>query len=469
MHPEGWPSSIRARLLLWLCVPLVVFLSIDAWTNYRAATRTAQLAFDRLLVTSAHALADLIRLERGQLVIGLPHAALELYDHPMEAGQDEAQVRGRMLYRVGFIDGSYLGGDKELGAFTGRPASHPIYRSMIALYDTMQGQEPLRMAALVQPIESFDGARLVVVQVAESAYPRQALVRSILVETLVRHAGLLAVVLVLVWLVATLALRPLDALARSLEARPAHDLTPLPPMSVPRELRPVVLGFDGLLARLGRAQAEQRRFVADASHQLRTPLSVLQLHADAGLRGDVPEKEALGAIATTLVRARGLAEQLLSLARAQQTVQNAPEAADLREVASEACVELSPLMSAKYLDFHFDCPPCVVQTHPWMIAEIVKNLLRNAIEFTPPEGSLGVRIEQQERGVQLTVWDSGPGLSAAMREQLFKPFATERPARGVGLGLAICHDLAQALGATLAFVNREGEGASGLEVRLLLG
>ncbi len=471
MPPEsrwpGLPSSIRARLLLWLSLPLVVFLAIDAWATYNAALKTAQLAFDRLLVTSAHALADLIRLERGQLIISLPHAALEIYDNAAAADADasESQTRGRMLYRVGFLDGTYLAGDKELQPYTSRPASHPRYRSMIELYDAREGSEPMRMAALLQPVESFDGGRLVVVQVAESSAYRDALARSILRETLARQAVLLAVVLALIWTVATLALKPLNALARRLDERPAHDLAPLPAMNVPRELTPVVKGFDGLLQRLAHAQEQQRRFVADASHQLRTPLTVLQLQADAGLRGDIPAQEALASVAATTQRATRLAEQLLSLARAQQsTAQEAPQAVDLREVASETSVELSPLIAGKRLDFQFDCAPCLVLTHRWMAHEVIANLLRNAIEFTPESGALGIRIGEKDGLAVLTVWDSGPGLSPAMREHVFKPFATDRPSRGVGLGLAICHDLAAAMGASLDLTNRAEAG--GLDARL---
>ena len=458
--------SIRTRLLLWLSIPLVVFLAIDAWANYRAAVGAAQLAYDRLLVTSAHAIADLIRLDRGKLVISLPHAALEIYGDSAALGADEPETRGRMQYRVGFVDGAYLAGDAELSPFTGRPSSHPIYRSMIELYDMRSGPEPMRAAALLQPVESFDGARLVVVQVAESARYRDILGRQILRDTLLRQAGLLAVVLVLIWVVSTLALKPLEALARRLEERPANDLAPLPFPEPPLELRPLIEGFDGLLSRLALAQDQQRRFVADASHQLRTPLTVLQLQADAGLRGDITPMEALASVASTTQRATRLADQLLSLARAQATHGEPVETFDLRELASEVAVELSPLVAVRFLDFHFECEPCEVTSHRWMVREVASNLLKNAVEFTPERGAIGMRIEHGDGTVTLVVWDTGPGLSPAMMELVFKPFATDRPSRGAGLGLAICHDLAAASGAALELVNRAGTPASGLEARL---
>jgi two-component system sensor histidine kinase TctE len=229
------PPSIRARLLFWLSVPLVFFLAVDAWASYRTTLASIQLAYDRLLVTSAHAIADLIRLDRGQLVIGLPHAALEIYDQPL-ATDDQPLARGRMLYRVGFVDGTHLAGDADLQPYTGRPDSHPIYRSMIELYDATHASEPMRVAALLQPVESYDGGRLVVVQVAEVSLYRDILARRVLYDTLQRQAVLLAVVLLLIWTVSTIALRQLYSLAQHLDTRAAHDLAPLPFPRAPLEL-----------------------------------------------------------------------------------------------------------------------------------------------------------------------------------------------------------------------------------------
>ena len=125
-------------------------------------------------------------------------------------------------------------------------------------------------------------------------------------------------------------------------------------------------------------------------------------------------------------------------------------------------------MAAKRLDFHFECGPRTVKTHPWMVREIAANLLKNAIESTPEGGTLGLRTEGTDERTALVVWDSGPGLSPAMREQLFKPFATEGHPHGAGLGLAICRDLADALGAQLALANRDDTQGAGLQARLVL-
>lgn len=465
------PPSLRRRLMLWLAVPFVLFLALDAYTSYRATLRISQIAFDRLLVTSAHALADLIRLERGELQITLPHAALEIYD---SGSSGDSGTRSRMVYRVSYLDGRYLAGDEALTPYQGRPAIHPLYRAMIDLYDTWQGPEAMRMAALLQPVETFEGMRLLIVQVGEPSAYRDRLARDILQQTLLRQGALLATLLALVWVMATWAQQPLRAFARRLERRPADDLAPLQDPVALRELQPVVVAFNGLLARLNGAREQQRRFVADASHQLRTPLSVLQLQADAGLSGDIPQQEALASIAATSRRATRLAEQLLSLARAQQTeslsaAQN--EAFDLGELVSEIAIDLSPLIARKHLDFQLDARPFVMESQRWMAREILANLLRNAIEFTPEHGRLGVRIvEEGQGGVRLVAWDTGPGMSPGMQAVAFTPFAREpsaRPSSGAGLGLAICADLARTIGAELRLNNRVEDGrVMGLDVEL---
>jgi len=457
--------------MLWLAVPFVLFLALDAYTSYRATLRISQTAFDRLLVTSAHALADLIRLERGELQITLPHAALEIYD---SGSSGDSGTRSRMVYRVSYLDGRYLAGDEALPPYQRRPAIHPLYRAMIDLYDTKQGAEAMRMAALLQPVETFEGMRLLIVQVGEPSAYRDRLARDILWQTLLRQGALLATLLALVWVMATWAQQPQRAFARRLERRAADDLAPLQDPVALRELQPVVVAFNGLLARLHGAREQQRRFVADASHQLRTPLSVLQLQADAGLSGDIPQQEALASIAATSHRATRLAEQLLSLARAQQTEALNParnEAFDLGELVSEVAIELSPLIARKHLDFQLDARPCVMNSQRWMVREILANLLRNAIEFTPDRGPLGVRVEPGDHGgVRLVVWDTGPGMSPGMRAVAFTPFAREpsaRPSSGAGLGLVICADLARTIGAELRLNNRMEDGrVLGLDVEL---
>lgn len=484
--------SVRQRLLLWLSLPLALFILIDAWASYRSALDTAQRAFDRLLVTSAHALADLIRLEGGELQITLPHAALELYDGGADvAGRNDEVTRSRMVYRVSYLNGDYLAGERAVAPYEGLAPVHPRYGARLALYGTQLAGEPLRMAALWQPVETHEGMRYVVVQVGEPSAYRDHIARDILWQTLARQAVLLVALLVLVWCVATVALRPLREFARRLEGRAASDLEPIAVVpQTPQELLPVVGAFNGLLQRAGGAQALQQRFVADASHQLRTPLAVLQLQAHAGLRGDVPAHEALEQVAATTQRTGRVVQQLLTWNRARGGVpadQIAP--VDLCALLEDVAVELSPLLAARHQDFQLDAPgPCPWTGPAWMVREIATNLLHNALNYTPDGGALGVRLERgagagpdagagagagaggARAGVLITVHDDGPGLSPQMQRDLFMPFVTgDARGRGAGLGLAICKDLAQACGGRLTVANRLRDGrVAGLDAALWL-
>ncbi len=465
------PSSLRRRLLLWLSLPVVAFIAIDAYASYRAALATAQLAFDRLLVTSAHALGDLIRLERGELQITLPHAALELYDGGADVTGPSESTRSRMVYRVGFLDGEYLAGEPAVTPYAGIAPVHPRYGVRLALYDTQLSGEALRMAALWQPVESHEGLRYVVIQVGEPSAYRAQLAQSILAQTLGRQALLLLLLLALVWTVSTVALRPLRELARRLEQRDAADLAPLALPQAPQELRPVVTAFNGLLQRVGEAQALQQRFVADASHQLRTPLSVLQLHAHAGLRGDMPEREALEQIASTTQRTGRVVQQLLTWNRARASLPREQlDNVDLRALLEEVAVELSPLIAARHQSFQLEAAPCPWHGPAWMVHEIVVNLLHNAMRYTPDGGALEMQLLQRDGGIELSVQDDGPGLSAQMERDLFVPFVTSDTAgRGAGLGLAICRDLAAACQGELRVRNRLVAGqVCGLQATLIL-
>ncbi|SDM04945.1 two-component system, OmpR family, sensor histidine kinase TctE [Oryzisolibacter propanilivorax] len=456
--------SVRQRLLLWLALPVALFILVDAWASYRAALDTAQRAFDRLLVTSAHALADLIRLEGGTLQITLPHAALELYGD--EAGLSgrrggDVDTRSRMIYRVSYLDGEYLAGERAVAPYVGLAPMHPRYGVRLALYGTRLADEPVRMAALWQPVETHEGLRYVVVQVGEPSTYRDRIARGILWQTLGRQALLLAVLLVLIWCVATVALRPLRGFARQLEARTATDLEPVAVQpQTPQELLPVVSAFNGLLERARETQAAQQRFVADASHQLRTPLAVLKLQAHAGLAREVPEQEALEQVSATIERTSRVVQQLLTWSRARAAVPcDQIDRVDLRDLLEEVAVELSPLLAARHHAFQFEAVPCPWEGPTWMVREIATNLLHNALRYTAEGGTLGLRLVPGVQEVCIVVHDDGPGLSPQMERDLFVPFVSgDARTRGAGLGLAICRDLAHACGGRLDVRNRRVDG-----------
>jgi two-component system, OmpR family, sensor histidine kinase TctE len=262
------------------------------------------------------------------------------------------------------------------------------------------------------------------------------------------------------------ATRPVRALSHALAARSENDLSPLPTDSAPRELLPLVEATNQHMQRLSQLLEHQKRFVRDTSHQLRTPLAVLKTQVQSARRGDVEPHQALEEIGHTVERATELANQMLALAKVEQLREDkdAPMV-DWAEVVRNVALDLSPLIAERSLDFSLDVQAAPVRSHEWALRELTRNLLHNAIKNTAEASPLAVVLQTDAHTAALTVSDSGPGISAALRERLFQPFATE-PARragasaaaGSGLGLAICHGIALSLGGSIDLVNRESHG-----------
>jgi two-component system sensor histidine kinase TctE len=213
------------------------------------------------------------------------------------------------------------------------------------------------------------------------------------------------------------------------------------------------------MQRLSHLLEHQKRFVRDASHQLRTPLAVLKTQVQSALRGDVEAHQALEEINGTVDRATQLANQMLALAKVEQMRQQpAPGATDWADVVRGVALDLSPLIAARDIDFGIDTQPAPVRAHDWMLRELARNLLHNAIRHTPRGGSLGVRLVADPRHAALIVSDSGPGVPDEMMGRLFQPFSAGDPASGSGLGLAICQEIVKALEGSITLENRLQEG-----------
>ncbi|MEZ0306718.1 MAG: sensor histidine kinase, partial [Ramlibacter sp.] len=181
-------------------------------------------------------------------------------------------------------------------------------------------------------------------------------------------------------------------------------------------------------------------------------------------------RQALTEINDTVERATVLANQMLSLAKVEQLRQQPDESLnDLAQVVRSVALELSPLIADKDLDFEITTDPATVRSHEWMLRELTRNLLHNAIKQSPQGGALSVRVAVDARSVALTIADHGPGISAALRPRLFQPFSPGSARSGSGLGLAICHEIVRALGGTIELENRETHGhVEGLDATVRL-
>ena len=250
------------------------------------------------------------------------------------------------------------------------------------------------------------------------------------------------------------ALRPLRALSRELNARMAGEARLLNTQP-PRELLPLVQAMNQMLEVQRQTTEQQRKFVADASHQLRTPLAVLRTQLQALELNPMSALDAVPKMLRTVERSTNLANQLLSVAKVEQLARQGDwQPVNLEAVAREVALELSPLMAYKRLAFTLDALPVTLQSDAWLLGELLRNLLSNAVHHSPVAGELGIVLRYLRDEVELIVWDRGGGVDESVKQRLFEPFAASKGGTGIGLGLSICRQIAVALSAQVDLFNR---------------
>jgi len=447
----GVNISLRTFLLAGILLPIGLFIAINAMSLYRKTLEAVNTAYDRTLLASAKSIGEQLDVQgydRDALLRAtVPYSALEAF---------EADLQTRMFYRVSDLQGEVISGFADLPRWSGRIPAQPPYAALVDFYDTSYRDNDVRVAVLLQPVASPNGRGMAVIQVAETLELRRRLTRRILLDFLWQQAALVGLIGLVVIAVVQRATRPVRRLSEELQSRREGDLTPLPAAGAPRELLPLVDATNGVMSRLAHLLENQKRFVRDTSHQLRTPLAVLKAQVQSALRGDVPPREALGEISDTVDRATVLANQMLSLAKVEQLRQQSDTGvADLAEAVRAIALELAPLVADKDIDFDIETQPAPVRAHEWMLRELARNLLHNAIRHTPAGGALSVRVLADAQAAALVVSDSGAGVSQELQARLFQPFSAGDVRSGSGLGLAICHEIVAALGGSIELQNRE--------------
>lgn len=463
--------SLQRRLLLGILLPVLVLIVLNTVSLYRQALRAANTAYDRTLLASAKSLGESLAIngsgESASVKATVPYSALEAF---------EADSRSRMYYKVSGFRGEWVSGFDDLPPWRGTLPAKGIYAALVDFYDDHYRDRAVRVAVLLQPVASGEGLGMATIQVAETLELRETLARQILLDTAWRQAALLLVIAAVVVLVVQRALTPVRRLSAELRQRAPHELGPIGVGDAPRELLPLVEATNQVMARLGDLLAHQKRFVRDTSHQLRTPLAVLKTQVQSALRGDVPPRQALAEIDTTVSRATELANQMLALAKVEQLRQqgDAP-VTDWAQCVRGVALDLSALIAERRLDFSIDTQAAPVRAHEWALRELSRNLMHNAVKHSPPGGALRITLQRDATTAALTVADSGPGIDAAQRSRLFQPFApgnaaagdakdadAEAPAAsmagGSGLGLAICHDIVASLDGRIELLDRLQRG-----------
>lgn len=244
--------------------------------------------------------------------------------------------------------------------------------------------------------------------------------------------------------------RPVSALQAAV-----RDGTPPQQADVPVEWQGLLHAVQGALHEQREAIDRQRVFLADASHQLRTPFAVLRAQLQGMRSGELAVTDTLPKMLATVDRSSVLVKQILSMAKVEQLVAQAEwQPVQLEEVAREVCLECGPLIARKGLDFSLESVPVRLRTDAWMLGELLRNLLSNAIHHAPRGSAIGLVVRVLPGQAEIIVWDNGGGIDESVRDRLFEPFQSASGASGVGLGLSICRHIAQSMQAQVNLYNR---------------
>ncbi|WP_082572044.1 sensor histidine kinase [Variovorax sp. Root434] len=497
--------GIRARMLALLLPGIVALLALDSWSDYQALTDSLVVAYDQSLLEPVQALANgIVVAGDGSVRVQEPFSIQAMFE--------STHLRYKYLH-VGvqrIPKGEALDVKSPETTLMGvpalpRPAQRPPDGTPV-FYDAVHEQHPVRVAALRQTVydDVHPGvAYSVLIQAAEGIGPRAAAQAETLRQELLRDTRMVVVMALLVWLGVAWSLRPLERLRRSLRERSRDDLKPLDASGVPHEVVPLVDAVNHHIAGHRRMVAKQSQFLADASHQLRTPLSILSIQAGYAVRETDPARmrESLHAIVAQLARTRRLSEQLLALAHATSEDEAAPAepaVADLNAIARAVVLQYLPLARENDQDLGWvdargdtangvadidsidaageeDDPPVLpVAANAAELHEALANLVHNAIKYTPRGGNITVTVRREASYALAEVCDSGPGIAPERREQVFERFhrdasAGAGAAHGAGLGLTIARSYARRNGGEIELDNADmPESANGGGLRAIL-
>ena len=415
--------------------------------TWLVAQNIAGKPFDRALEFNVQALAQLVTVQNQRVVFNLPQPAREIL-----RADDSDQV----YYQVLGPQNEFLSGERD---FPHPPEDEtPLIGEVRLRDDEMRGLD-VRVAYTWVRLD-LPGAQPSLVQVAETREKRSVLATEIIKGVMLPQFVILPMAVLLVWLALVRGIKPLSQLEERIRARKPDDLSPLDDTTVPLEVAPLVSSVNDLLTRLKDSIATQKRFLADAAHQLKTPLAGLRMQADLAQREafNAEElKQSLKQIGRSSIRATHTVNQLLSLARAESSGQTfARQPCDLAKLTMEVVQDSVPRTMDRHVDLGYDgaspgAPGVTLQGNPTLLKEMIRNLLDNAISYTPSSaehpGVITARVLADPFGhvLVLQVEDSGPGIPEAERELVLQPFyrALGTNVDGSGLGLPIVLEIAR--------------------------
>jgi two-component system, OmpR family, sensor kinase len=395
------------------------------------------------------------------------------FDEAIEM-QDSILIQIASIVKGGTLDGGQpLGGVDEdaqvvvveLGT---APHGSPEDRQLFSLQDGLRmshrGGQPVRVLLRTRP----DGSRFAV---AQRTAIRDEIAQELALRTLVPIAALVPCLMLITALVIAGSLRPVVRLARDLDARRAGDMSELPAAGTPSELHPFIASINGLLERVKLMLEQQRRFIADAAHELRTPITALSLQAEnlEAVPLSTEARDRLASLRSGMLRTQHLLEQLLALARQDADEPDSTEPVALDRIAKEVVADFLPEAVRRGVDLGFArADPVLTVGRPVMLSTVLRNLIGNAVRFAPDGGQVDIDLHREGHHAVLTVEDNGPGIAQGDLDRIFEPFFRgSRPAAdGTGLGLSIVKRIIERLDGSVEIENRSGGAGLRATIRL---
>lgn len=439
-------NRLRDDVLWRVLLPMAVVLLISGLIGYAQASKFVYESYDNSLLEEARGLAQQVHIDGKTIYLDMPAAAADIL---------RSDSNDQVYFQVRVIGGSVVAGDELL--------PEPQVESLLPkYYDTVVNNEKVRVVA-VPLLHEFDD-KAIVVQVGETRRNTHALAEDIVLAIVAPQLALMIMAGIAINRGVTVGLRPLVRLARTIEKRSSDDLTPLPSADVREECLPLLHAFNDMLVRLKSAAEAHKRFVADAAHQLRTPLAVLRLQLEQAMRAEDPQARnaLLEQLLTSIERTARLSSQLLLLARAEPSaVSDTLKPVDLCAVAFDVGSQWVTQALHSGADLGLATPenPVWVAGEPVMLGELINNLVDNALRYGGR--NITLRVVEKADWAELAVEDDGAGVAMEERERIFERFhrSPGSAGGGSGLGLAIVREIARGFGAEVNYRTGDQGGA----------
>ncbi|MDL2357767.1 MAG: sensor histidine kinase N-terminal domain-containing protein [Pseudomonadota bacterium] len=452
---ENIQHSLFGEILDWMLAPLLLLWPMSIAITYLVAKAIANQPFDHALEDSVTVLAQQVREVDGKVVSLLPGSARDIL---------RADDIDHVYFQISGPRGEFVDGDHDLPVPAEDERERARGASVQFRNDSVHGTQVRVAYSFVNLRPSAargEEPRNALVQVAETLDKRAQLANEIIKGVILPQFIILPIVLALVWFALARGLSPLAQLQERIRARRPDDLSPIDTHQVPEEISPLVGSLNDMLARLSQSIEMQKRFIADAAHQMKTPLAGMRMQSELALRQLDPDEihRSLMQLAKSSESATRLVNQLLALARAENQPQTGAAfvQVELAALARATVQDWVPASFTQRIDLGFEQPdePVALAANPLMLRELLSNLIDNALRYTPAGGSVTVRVRRAGEQAILEVEDTGPGIAMAERERVFERFyrILDSGVPGSGLGLAIVREIAHQHGAEIDVFN----------------